>query len=61
VGKNPFAPKIPCHRVVKSDGKLGGYAGGIAEKIRLLKLEGVEAENGRVVDFESKRYFFKRS
>ena len=27
VGKNPYAPKIPCHRVIKSDGSLGGYSG----------------------------------
>ena len=27
IGKNPYAPKIPCHRVIKSDGSLGGYSG----------------------------------
>jgi methylated-DNA-[protein]-cysteine S-methyltransferase len=38
---NPFAPKIPCHRVVRSDGKLGGYSGpgGVAAKRRLLLKE----------------------
>ncbi len=43
VGANPFAPKVPCHRVVRSDGKLGGYSGrgGVATKVRLLKSEGV--------------------
>ena len=43
VGKNPYAPKIPCHRVIRSDGKLGGYSGkgGIKTKIKLLKNEGV--------------------
>ena len=43
VGKNPLAPKIPCHRVVKSDGSLGGYSGkgGIKTKKKLLKNEGV--------------------
>lgn len=43
VGKNPFAPEVPCHRIVRSDGKLGGYSGkgGIATKIKLLKSEGV--------------------
>lgn len=40
--KNPFAPYIPCHRVIKSDGKIGGYSakGGVRKKIKLLKLEG---------------------
>ncbi len=43
IGKNPYPPKIPCHRVIKSDGSLGGYSGkgGINEKRRLLKLEKV--------------------
>ena len=42
--KNPYAPKIPCHRVVRSDGKLGGYSGkgGIKEKLRLLRSEKVD-------------------
>ena len=42
-GKNPYAPKIPCHRVIRSDGKLGGYSGngGIKTKKKLLKLEGI--------------------
>ena len=40
-GKNPYAPKIPCHRVVRSDGFIGGYSGkgGIKAKIKLLKAE----------------------
>ena len=43
VGKNPFAPKIPCHRVIKSDGSLGGYSGkgGVKTKKLLLKREGI--------------------
>ena len=43
VGKNPFAPKIPCHRVIRSDGSLGGYSGkgGVKTKKILLKREGV--------------------
>ena len=44
IGKNPYAPKIPCHRVIRSDGALGGYSGrgGIKEKLRLLRSEKVE-------------------
>ena len=43
IGKNPYAPEIPCHRVVRTDGSLGGYSGpgGIETKIRLLREEGV--------------------
>ena len=42
-GKNPYAPKIPCNRVIRSDGSLGGYSGkgGINTKRKLLKLEGI--------------------
>tara|TARA_Y200000002_G_scaffold11565_1_gene9479 strand:- start:1455 stop:1724 length:270 start_codon:yes stop_codon:yes gene_type:complete len=43
-GKNPYAPKIPCHRVIRSDGGLGGYSGrgGIKKKLELLRLEKVK-------------------
>ncbi len=43
-GKNPYAPKIPCHRVVRSDGSLGGYSGrgGIKSKLNLLRSEKVD-------------------
>ena len=42
--KNPYAPKIPCHRVIRSDGGLGGYSGpgGIRQKKRLLRSEKVK-------------------
>ena len=39
ISKNPFMIVIPCHRVVKSDGSLSGYAGGIQNKKRLLEHE----------------------
>tara|TARA_B100001989_G_scaffold242716_1_gene209749 strand:+ start:792 stop:1070 length:279 start_codon:yes stop_codon:yes gene_type:complete len=40
-GKNPYPPIIPCHRVIRTDGKLGGYSGkgGIKTKKKLLKQE----------------------
>ena len=43
IGKNPYAPKIPCHRVIRSDGSLGGYSGkgGSKTKRLLLKKEGI--------------------
>ena len=37
---NPFSPRVPCHRVVRADGSLGGFAGGPAHKLALLKREG---------------------
>ena len=42
VAKNPFPPTIPCHRVVRADGSLGGYSGkgGLKTKKKLLKKEG---------------------
>jgi O-6-methylguanine DNA methyltransferase len=41
LGRNPFAPFVPCHRVIKSDGSLGGFsgAGGPAAKEKLLRRE----------------------
>ncbi len=44
IGKNPYAPKIPCHRVIRSDGSLGGYSGkgGVETKRFLLKKEGIK-------------------
>ena len=43
IGKNPYAPRIPCHRVIRSDGSLGGYSGkgGVKTKRLLLKKEGI--------------------
>ena len=38
--RNPFAPSVPCHRVVRSDGSLGGYRGGRTKKRALLRQEG---------------------
>ena len=57
--KNPGAPAIPCHRVVKSDGSIGDYAKGIKKKIELLKREGVYVVNGKVKNFEKKLFKIK--
>ncbi|MCE9614949.1 MAG: MGMT family protein [Lentisphaerae bacterium] len=53
--RNPDAPRVPCHRVIASDLRLGGYAGAVsgapaARKLRLLAAEGVKFEKGRLVD-----------
>lgn len=42
VGHNPISIIIPCHRVVGTSGSLTGYAGGLARKVRLLELEGID-------------------
>lgn len=51
MNQNPYAPEVPCHRVVCSDGTLGGFAGGQPKKARLLEAEGVNVSGGKVTDF----------
>ena len=48
LNRNPYAPTVPCHRVVGSNGALTGFAGGLAKKRRLLAAEGVPLTNDRV-------------
>jgi len=48
LNKNPHAPKVPCHRVVLSSGKIGGYASGGRAKTKRLRSEGVLVEKGRI-------------
>lgn len=48
--KNNYDTTVPCHRVVRSDGKIGDYnRGGSVEKINKLKSEGVEIINGKII------------
>ena len=58
VAKNPNPVQIPCHRVVKSDGDVGGFSLGVATKIRLLGAEGVELRGGKVANFEQTLFRF---
>jgi methylated-DNA-[protein]-cysteine S-methyltransferase len=46
--KNPLAPIVPCHRVVRSDGRFGGEKKGVESRRILLEKEGIPIENGRV-------------
>ena len=55
--KNPYAPATPCHRVVCSDGRIGGYSKGAKKKIKLLKKEGIRTEKGKIINFRN--YLFK--
>ncbi len=48
LNKNPNPKTIPCHRVVKSSGKVGGFKRGIFRKIALLKKEGIIIKNGKI-------------
>ncbi|MEM3237599.1 MAG: endonuclease V [Thermoplasmata archaeon] len=55
LSQNPEPVIIPCHRVVSSDGTLGGFThpNGISEKINLLRREGVTVDRGRIIDFKN--------
>ena len=72
MNKNPYAPKVPCHRVINSNGNIGGFAidsngrqsaypknlnSGV--KIALLKKEGISVEKGKVKDYKKFLYQFK--
>jgi O-6-methylguanine DNA methyltransferase len=48
MNRNPYAPRVPCHRVVGSDGSLTGFAGGLEKKRRMLEDEGVRLIDRRV-------------
>ena len=56
--KNQFPVIIPCHRVVKSDGQIGGYAYGNQVKSKMLSLEGIQIQDGKIQDFKKKLYRF---
>jgi methylated-DNA-[protein]-cysteine S-methyltransferase len=58
MNKNPYPVIIPCHRVVMSTGKIGGYAYGEHVKTKMLNDEGIEIENGKIVDLKNTLYRF---
>ncbi len=58
VAKNPYPVVVPCHRVVRSDGDVGGYSLGVEKKIRLLSAEGVEIKGRKVLTFEQSLFLF---
>jgi len=53
---NPYAPIVPCHRVINADGSLGGFASGLKNKIKLLKSEGIEIRNNKI---DLKKYLYR--
>lgn len=63
--RNPYAPHVPCHRVVGSDGQIGGFMGAtsgpaLARKAMLLRREGIVLADGVIADFASVRYHWRR-
>ena len=58
MNKNPYPVIIPCHRVVMSTGKIGGYAYGENVKTKMLNDEGIEIQNGKIIDLKNKIYRF---
>jgi methylated-DNA-[protein]-cysteine S-methyltransferase len=55
---NPYAPIVPCHRVVYSNGGLGGFSGmkRLDDKVRMLKEEGIVVKDGKIKNF--KEHYF---
>jgi len=58
LNRNPNPIVVPCHRVVKANSDLGGYAYGSDAKRKLLEKEGVKISKDRIVDFENTKYRF---
>jgi len=58
MNKNPCPVIIPCHRVVLSTGKVGGYTFGENVKATMLNDEGIQIENGKIIDLKNKFYRF---
>jgi methylated-DNA-[protein]-cysteine S-methyltransferase len=57
--RNPYAPDVPCHRVVASDGSIGGFMGKvkgktISKKVRMLEKEGIRFKGNKIVDFKKR-------
>lgn len=59
MNKNPYAPVVPCHRVIQSNGLLGGFAHGLEKKIEMLKSEGIEIVDNRI-DLKKFEFTFEK-
>ena len=58
MNKNPYPVIVPCHRVVMSTGKVGGYAYGEPVKTKMLNDEGIQTKNGRIVNLKKTLHRF---
>ena len=56
MNKNPYAPEVPCHRVISSSGNVGGFASGTKKKTKMLKEEGIKIVKGKV---DLTKYLYK--
>ena len=56
--KNPYPAIVPCHRVVNSDGKIGGYAYGDHVKKAMLNQEGIKIQDGKILEFNKTLHEF---
>jgi len=59
MNKNPYFPIVPCHRVINSNGNIGGFASGTKNKIKLLKKEGIKIKDNKIQNFD--KVFFRLS
>ena len=60
LNKNPYSPRVPCHRVVMGNGKIGGFADGANRKIKMLRAEGVQIKNKKIIGFENAFIILRR-
>ena len=57
LNKNPYK-EVPCHRIVKSSGHVGGFALGTKKKMEMLRKEGIKIKNNRIENFEEVLFRF---
>ena len=58
LNKNPYAPVVPCHRIINSRGHLHGFASGLKNKQKLLEKEGIKIKDNKVLNFEKVLFKF---
>ncbi len=58
LNRNPHAPRVPCHRVVKSNGEVGGFAPGTRKKIAMLRTEGIEIKGSKILALKTYLHHF---
>lgn len=58
LAKNFWPERFPCYKVIKSDGKIGGYKLGVQKKKALLNKEGIRIKNNKVINFRKYLYPF---